>query len=252
MTKPKRTIKFRSKYTGTIHDTKEAAIRDNWLYLNNPGFRVGVKQDKVKRNTDVDIPFIPEKKITLSNAGLATGAVLSENMLDSIAKYADRAGLPVKTALGLATKETTLGNPTIDKSVYKLLGDGSFVPTYNNMQNINSGISIGGRYLISYNQDTNPYTWLLNAARKSKNFNETILKGEKYADKQAEKLKGRENTTTLEAGFRSYAEHPERYNPGQKNYQQLVNKRANEVWNSPEIQNWYKTYRKRSLEEGGK
>lgn len=227
--------KYRSKYTGVIHDTKEAAIRDNWLYLNNPSFRIGVKQNSVKSNKDFDIPFIRDKKITLSNAGLATGAVLSTNMLDSIAKYADRAGLPLKTALGLATKETTLGNPTDDWSHERT------------MQVINSGIDIPARYLISYHQDNNnPYTVLLNAARKSKDYEGTLIKGERYADKLAETMKGRENTNVLEAGFRSYAEHPERYNPGQKNYQQLVNKRADEVWASPEIQSWYR----RSLEDG--
>ena len=49
-----------------------------------------------------------------------------------------------------------------------------------------------------------------------------------------------------------YSNNPNSYNPGQPNYFQLVKQRADEIWNSPEIQNWYKTYRKRSLENGGK
>ena len=57
---------------------------------------------------------------------------------------------------------------------------------------------------------------------------------------------------TREEAIRDYKNNPNNYNPGQPNYQQLVNKRANEVCRSPEIQNWYKTYLKRSLEEGGK
>jgi hypothetical protein len=52
---------------------------------------------------------------------LATGAVLSTNLLDSIADNAIKADLPLKTALGLAVKESTLGNPTDDRSVYKIL-----------------------------------------------------------------------------------------------------------------------------------
>ena len=42
----------------------------------------------------------------------------------------------------------------------------------------------------------------------------------------------------------AYKRNPNKYNPGQSNYQQLVNKRANEVWGSPEIQDWYRRYNK--------
>ena len=70
--------------------------------------------------TSYDIPFIKEKKVKLTNAGRATGAVLSTNLLDSIADNADRAGLPLETALGIAVKESTLGNPTDDRSAWKL------------------------------------------------------------------------------------------------------------------------------------
>ncbi len=246
--------RYKSKYTGAIYDTKAAAMRDNWLYLNNPGFRVIVKQNAVKQNSELELPFIKEKKITLSNAGLATGAILSTNMLDSIDKYANKVGLPVKTALGLATKESTLGNPTNDRSTHKIIKPenrkyfqyfGQHINKYND--------AVDSRFLINYYKDKdNPYTVLLNAARNSKDYKGTLLRGERYADKLAKQKQGREKTNVLEAGFRFYKEHPDQYNPGQPNYQQLVNKRAEEVWHSPEIQNWYKTYRKRSLEEGGK
>ena len=79
-----------------------------------------------------------------------------------------------------------------------------------------------------------------------------LIAGEKYADRQANKKKSSIVGNVLQAAFRDYKNNPNNYNPGQPNYQQLVNKRANEVWRSPEIQNWYKTYLKRSLEEGGK
>lgn len=247
--------RYRSKYTGVVHDKKEDAVRDNWLYLNNPSFRIGVKQDRVKQNSELSIPFIEGKRIKLSNAGLATGAILSTNMLDSIAKYADRAGLPLKTALGLAVKESTLGNPTDDTSVYKLLSkeNEEYFRSQGTGQHINDGRTVEARELINYYGDNdNPYTVLINAARNSKDYVGTLLKGEKYADRLAKKKQGREKTNVLEAGFRFYKDNPTKYNPGQHNYQQLVNKRANEVWVSPEIQNWYKTYSKRSLEEGGK
>lgn len=70
--------------------------------------------------TSYDIPFIEDKAITLTNAGNATGARLSTNLLDSIADNAARAGIPLETALGIAVKETTLGNPTDDRSAWNL------------------------------------------------------------------------------------------------------------------------------------
>ena len=79
-----------------------------------------------KQSTAYDIPFIPEKQIKLTDAGLATGAVLSTNLLDSIADNAYAAGLPIETALGLAVKESTLGNPTDDSSVRHILNSARY------------------------------------------------------------------------------------------------------------------------------
>jgi hypothetical protein len=70
--------------------------------------------------TSYTIPFIKEKTIKLTNAGKATGARLSTNLLDSIADNAYRAGLPVRKGLGIAFKESTFGNPTDDRSAWKM------------------------------------------------------------------------------------------------------------------------------------
>ena len=75
---------------------------------------------------------------------------------------------------------------------------------------------------------------------------------EAYADRLAAKNESLPSKSYLQAGFEYYKKNPRKWNPGQSNYVELVNKRADEIWNSPEIQNWYKTYRKRSLENGGK
>ena len=206
-----------------------------------PSERIRYKASKYPVYKNVEIPFIQSKKIKLTNAGLATGAQLSTNLLDSIAKYAELEGLPIKTAIGLATKESTLGNPTIDKSLNRL---GFNIPFVN--QNINNGKTITGHSLINYHNDDNPYIDLLSTVsrKKPKNIAELdsmLLAGERYADNQAKKHR-KEKVNILQAGLRHYKNNPNKYNPGQSNYQQLVNKRANEVWNSPEIQNWYNTY----------
>ena len=62
---------------------------------------------------DITIPYIKNKAVTLTKAGRATGARVSTNQLDSIAKYANRAGLSIPTAFGMVIKESTFNNPTV-------------------------------------------------------------------------------------------------------------------------------------------
>ena len=279
----KRKTVYLAKSTGKVWDTKEEAARDNARYKNDVVYRMSIKRNNygnVNPTVSYPIPFIKSKKRTLTNAGLATGAVISENMLDSIAKYAKASGLPVKTALGLAVKESTLGNWTDDKTFSTLFKEGSFNRKfYKNLynangvkQHINPGIDIDERELVNFHDERNPYREAEDYADKASvkgisdkawsdgiglqqaynKYIKYLTKGESYADKQAEVIKNAPKTHVLEAAFSKFKNSPNNYNSGQPNYVELVNKRANEVWNSPEIQNWYKTYRKRSLENGGK
>lgn len=214
--------------------------------------------------TDLTIPFIEDKKVKLTNAGLATGAVLSTNLLDSIAKYATIEGLPIKTAIGLATKESTLGNPTYDRTRNKLTSsDNPIAKVTRTEQYINDGQDIDAYALLNFNKGReNPYSDAIQIATSKASklvqkegytptnneyYNrydqlvDSILKaGERYADRQASKIEKRGNI--LQEAFKYYKNHPNNYNPGQSNYQELVNRRADEVWNSPEIQEWYKNY----------
>lgn len=283
MAKPKKV--YVAKYTGNHWNTREEAVRDNARYKNDIEYRLGIKAKNygvVSPTISYPIPFIKSKKRTLTNAGLATGAVISENMLDSIAYHAQKVGLPIKTAIGLATKETTLGNWTNDGTFHTLFKKGSYNHRmYRNMynangtsQHINPGVSIDERNLVNFHDERNPYREAYEYAdKKSANAipqkemysnigsamikarairNDMLNKGEAYADKQAKELKNVQKTHVLDAAFSRFKNNPNNYNPGQPNYKQLVNKRAEEVWGSPEIKNWYKTYLKRSLEEGGK
>ena len=283
MAEPKRKTVYKAKYTGKVYNTAREAALDNARYLREPINRFDVKSKEYPKYRDFSIPFIKEKKRTLTNAGLATGAVISENLLDSIAKYAAMEGLPLKTALGLATKESTLGNPTDDNSVYKLLGKDKamFFKRGGRGQFINKeGQDVYARTLVNYYKDTwNPYEETIKIAKQKATghnevfvkpndwgnpnnphylkaldkynkqkaiFDKVLINGEHYADKQAEKRKDSITGNVLQAAFRDYKNNPNSYNPGQPNYPQLVEKRGNEVWNSPEVQSWYK----RSLEDG--
>lgn len=169
------------------------------------------------------IPFIKDKAITLSNAGLATGAKLSTNLLDSIADNSIRAGLDVDTGVGLAIKESTLGNPTDDRSMRTLLnpqkrrelsdrGYGQHINDY--------GDVVGEQGLINYHIGDVTHQYMFGDDGTNK---DNLL-------------------SVLYEGLKFYAEHPDKYNPGQKNYQKLVQKRAKEVSNSPEYRKWKKQY----------
>lgn len=199
----------------------------------------GKKPNDDEPVTNYQIPFIKDKQIKLSNAGLATGAVLSTNLLDTIADNAFRANLPLKTAMGLAVKESTLGNPTDDRSMRTLLNKKKqkelieqlqemYGLQYNQQfgQHINYGNAVPGKELINYwrgvveNRLEPPFT-TSDPDRKS----------------------------VVQKAFEFYNESPHKYNPGQKNYQKLVNKRGEELYNSPEYQKWLDEYSQKKVEQ---
>ena len=167
-----------------------------------------------QQDTDDGIPFDESKRVRLTNAGYATGAVLSTNMLDSLADNAVKVGLPINLALGLAVKESTLGNPTDDRTAWDLSSairngfNGVYPGTH---QHINEyGDFVSSRELINWWKD------------------------------QEDRRYGKTGRSVLEGGLEFYKNSPQKYNPGQKNYPQLVEKRAKELMKSPEIQQWMK------------
>ena len=77
--------------------------------------------------------------------------------------------------------------------------------------------------------------------KTTKDINNQLANGEKYADKLAEKLKTQPFFVGIEDGFRKYKTNPYGYNPGQKDYVKLINQNAKDIMNSPQIQQWYRT-----------
>lgn len=256
--------RYVAKHTGKHYSTREEALEDDSLYHNDVNYRYNVKWSNYKSPyVDYIIPFIPEKQITLSNAGLATGAVLSTNMLDSIADSAEKERLSLKTALGIAVKESTLGNPTFDlvdrakiskNDRAELEHNRAINPNYNHvLQTIGLATQgITGGTLVNYNPSDNPYAdakqYAFKKAKSIEEYDKLLKEGEKYADRLAEKNHRKESKSYLRAAFEKYKRNPYSYNPGQPNYPDLVEKRGTEVWGSPEVQSWYK----RRLESAGK
>lgn len=189
-----------------------------------PAYRGGKGSGKINYSrwdnaelTSYPVPFIDEKRITLTNAGRATGAVLSTNLLDSIADNANRAGLPLQTALGLAVKESTLGNPTDDRSAWKL--SSGIRQAFNNKYP-------GTEQHINYWGDA------LNEREDVINYH----KGHQSDDPASG------HKSVLQEAFEFYKQHPDKYNAGQKDYQTSVDKRGVEVMQSPEVKRWRNAY----------
>lgn len=189
-----------------------------------PAYRGGKDSGKINYSrwdnaelTSYPVPFIDEKRITLTNAGRATGAVLSTNLLDSIADNANRAGLPLQTALGLAVKESTLGNPTDDRTAW----------------NLSSGIrqAFNNKY-PGTEQHINHWGDALNEREDVINYH----KGHQSDDPASG------HKSVLQEAFEFYKQHPDKYNTGQKDYQTSVDKRGVEVMQSPEIKRWKNAY----------
>ena len=186
-----------------------------------------VYEDGTKTQYSYIIPFIKDKAITLTNAGLATGARLSTNLLDSIADNAERAGLPIETALGIAVKESTLGNPTDDRSMRTLLSKKNAEALKNKLE------AYGIAYEDQFGQHINPGNYVKEYELVNYHRPGTETSRDLFKETNTKNL-----PSILETAFRFYKQHPGRYNPGQKNYQKLVDMRGEETMSSPEIQKW--------------
>lgn len=200
---------------------------NNFQYLRN------------RTNEQGMIPFIEEKAITLSNAGKDTGVRLSTNMLDSIAKYADKANIPLQDALGLVGQESTFGKGyfldqhPITPSV--LVSDWSYSDD-----------------LLQVDRTENPYVGLMRAAQQKHDsggydksgrfiiYNPDYIKalrgGLPFADKEAKRL--RTDIPVLEHAFKKFKSG--KYNPGDPNHTQMVKDRGEALMQSPQIQKWIK------------
>lgn len=250
---------------GRVFNTFREASRDNYKYYKeNPTYRYYIKGKQYHQKyglRELNIPFQKENAITIRNGGRASGAVVSPNQLDSIAKYATRAGLSIPTALGLAIKESTLNNATDTKSAAKLRGLKVGTKAYENwttgqhIQGTNShrGTSSARKWINFHkDDDLNPYWETIDYLNKYSNistideYNKRLLASERYDDRRANnapRLTGGKKINVLEYGFRDYKNNPKGYNPKQSNYVQLVNQNARDIMKSPQIQQWYKNSR---------
>lgn len=261
---PKKTVHFyKSQATGKVFKTRQEAIAENNKYKTDLGYRRNINREReveaaIRKQGNERIPYIKEKEIKLTNAGKLTGARLSTNQLDSIAKYASKAGLPIKTALGLVGQESAFGNyfgyannakdlntynvqpkEVRDKygiPAYKIVNYENLIPerTPTNVDDFAINKRYGKRSVTGFGFPT---------ITNGKELDRLKLQHEAYPALQRKRSKfWRDiNTPTLQLAFEHYKTSPQTYNAGNPNQQNLVNNKANDVWGSPEIQEWYRT-----------
>lgn len=260
----KKTVHFyKSQATGKIFKTRQEAIAENNKYKTNLGYRRTINREREfeaakNKSGNERIPYIKEKEIKLSKAGKLTGIKLTTNQLDSIAKYANKVGLPIKTALGLVGQESAFGN------YFGYANNAKFLNEYHKQGEMNRDIfGIPAYNIVNYERllpnkiptlvDDNAindkyakrginkfgYSAVINGDELDK----LKVQHEAYpglAKKRAKFWKDIK-VPTLELAFKAYKDHPNLYNAGNPNQQNLVNNKANDVWGSPEIQKWYRT-----------
>lgn len=260
----KKTVYFyKSQATGKVFKTRQEAIAENNKYKTNLGYRRTINREQEfeaakNKSGNERIPYIKEKEIKLSKAGKLTGIKLTTNQLDSIAKYANKVGLPIKTALGLVGQESAFGN------YFGYANNAKFLNEYHKQGEMNRDIfGIPAYNIVNYERllpnkiptlvDDNAindkyakrginkfgYSAVINGDELDK----LKVQHEAYpglAKKRAKFWKDIK-VPTLELAFKAYKDHPNLYNAGNPNQQNLVNNKANDVWGSPEIQKWYRT-----------
>ena len=260
----KKTVHFyKSQATGKVFKTRQEAIAENNKYKTNLGYRRTINREQEfeaakNKSGNERIPYIKEKEIKLSKAGKLTGIKLTTNQLDSIAKYANKVGLPIKTALGLVGQESAFGN------YFGYANNAKFLNEYHKQGEMNRDIfGIPAYNIVNYERllpnkiptlvDDNA----INDKYAKRGINKfgysAVINGDeldklkvqheaypRLAKKRAKFWKDIK-VPTLELAFKAYKDHPNLYNAGNPNQQNLVNNKANDVWGSPEIQKWYRT-----------
>lgn len=180
------------------------------------------------------IPYIKDKFITISGNNKDTGAVISTNMLDSIAKYSRQAGIPFKDGLGLVAQESTLGNAPNRGIGYQFRhsnSNGTWSPKRSNYNGWSPVLITSDWDYI----DRNPYSdYKIDrngvTPQPYSTIRSTLEKGENFEI----------NIPPLLHAFELFKSGD--YNPGDKRHTRMVQERGKKlIQTSPEIQSWMKS-----------
>lgn len=227
--------------------TKTVYTREQWHSKKTKDHETALLQNDRRWG----IPYIPEKKMTItidknSPTRRNAGATFSENMLDSIAVNAKRAGIPFSTGLALASTESTLGNakgrrvgntllPWLmelnkDRDAYRQKAKSiSYRGYYSPTALISNWTQIAENPYYAYEYDSRGY---LRTTPQPNSYYEQDFRS--AVNKDTAYFFDRKNP--LQSGFDYYKKKPTDYNPGDPHYQDKVEANRRELVNySPEI-----------------
>lgn len=218
--------------------------------------------DFVSKRRDVDetnlIPYLDSKRIKLTNAGKSTGATLSTNLLDSLAKYGALTNTHPYDMVGLPARETEFG---AYPGKFLVVDNKGFTPkeyTYHGQNKfVDEGVISPAELINNDKYFASPYSEAIAwAARKSGGltsvagdsrvyylgypatdslYNAILKGGRNYADRQA--LKINMNEHPLVHGFNLF--NSGKFNTGEAGYNDRVRKDGMNVFNSPEVKDWW-------------
>lgn len=217
------------------------ANKKSWMGLNPEGKvekysylksleREAYLADKSRKEKAGKRVPISNDTISLRTEGKMNLVDIPVNMLDSIAINTGRSNTNIEDNLGLVGKEYTFGSHS------KALGNpwpknGAF-GSYQLTNNHNYFLTPEGEYLKA-------------AKRLEKRQGTEAAEADvKHAYKHG--LIERNATphyhdNIMADAFARYAANPQKYNPGQSNYVQMVTNIGDEVWGNYKIQDWWKT-----------
>lgn len=241
--------------------TKSIFTRSQWQDKKSKEHELKVLQN----DRQYGIPYIPSKKMTISidkNSPTSRnrGATFSENLLDSIAVNAKKAGLPFSTALGIAAQESTFGHnkertvgETLFPWLHSLYDNNDRYSDYAeniSYKNIQSPTLLISNWKMQHENPFDIYQYNSKGGYRLKGQDEAFYNKDFSATLNKSRQYEMEDKSPLYHGFKSYKENPQKYNPGDKSYPSKVEANRQELVNySPEIKAYMKKHNLRG--EGG-
>lgn len=231
-------------------------------------------QKRYEKDESLRIPADYSKMITLSEAGKSTGITVTKNMLDSLAYRGGRAQADTVRVLGVPAQETGLGKfegttyitprqIRQDEEYYKI--DRSENPSYFIREGgVNPTELMNNHYYYASSADQEALGAIsrkTGAGHDTSNGNIMANIGyNEITPEVEEEAKKTWRYTTNKRAKENLDVHPleqayeldktGNYNLGISNHNTLVQTRGEELWNSPEIQQWWEESGKQWYEKG--
>lgn len=284
---PKELSKLLDKYWSSIENNisipayfKQNIKQDIEHYKKYPYASSLITRDRIDNNkkTEKDeslrIPVDYDKIITLTNAGKSTGTTVSKNMLDTLAYRGGRAQADIIRILGVPAQETSLGKfeGTTYMTPSQIKQDDEYyeIDRSENASNFIRKRGVNPTELVNnhfYYASSADQEALGAISRKTGvgydtsggnvvaniGYNEITPEVEKEAKKtwrytSNKRAKENKNVHPLEQAYE--LDKTGNYNLGISNHNELVQKRGEELWLSPEIQQWWEESGKQWYEQG--